>query len=401
MLRSCLSLPKLSFTLRTCPPSYIHHASGEFDQAVYGCLEHIVGGPIPQWSRLKASLPSNRGGLNLRSAARHAPAAFVGSSHRTWTLVESILGYPPGPSPHLSTAIAALSLSANRPDWIDLDSIEVPIRQHSLSVSIDEAVYDHLISTAPDTRSRALILSSSLPHAGDWLNVIPSAALGLRIHHQEFRYSLKYWLGVPLYGNTYQCPECGRNADTMGDHQVGCGGNGDRIARHNNIRDVLYNAAQSAALVPRKEALGVVPNSSARPADILLHNWCGGRQAALDVTVISSLQQLTVSEAAVTPGYALEVGTRRKFAANLPSCRAAGIECVPMVVEALGGWAPDSISTIRRIGDILGQRVNPSDPSHSTKHLFGRLSITLWRGNATLWRIRRTPSLAPSSDGLT
>ena len=90
----------------------------------------------------------------------------------------------------------------------------------------------------------------------------------------------------------------------------------------------------------------------------------------------------------------------RKFAANLPSCRVAGIECVPMVVEALRGWAPDSISTIRRIGDILGQRVNPSDPSHSTKHLFGRLSITLWRGNATLW-IRRTPSLAPSSDGLT
>ena len=101
----------------------------------------------------------------------------------------------------------------------------------------------------------------------------------------------------------YQCPECGRNADTMGDHQVGCVGNCDRIARHNNIRDVLFNAAQSAALGPRKEALGVVPNSSARSADILLHNWCGGRQAALDVTVISSLQQLTVSEAAVTPGY--------------------------------------------------------------------------------------------------
>ena len=186
----------------------------------------------------------------------------------------------------------------------------------------------------------------------------------------------------------------------MGDHQVGCGGIGDRIARHNNIRDVLFNAAQSADLGPRKEALGVVPNSSARPADILLHNWCGGRQAALDVTVISSLQQLTVSEAAVTPGYALEVGTRRKFAANVPSCRVAGIECVSMVVEALGGWPPDSISTIRRIGDILGQRVNPSDPSHSTKHLFGRLSITLWRGNATLW-ISQTPSLAPSSDGLT
>ena len=102
---------------------------------------------------------------------------------------------------------------------------------------------------------------------------------------------------------------------------------------------------------------------------------------------------------AVTPGHALEVCVRRKLSTNLPSCRAAGVECVPMVVEALGGWAPGSISTIRRIGDILGQRVNPLDPSHSTKHLFGRLAITLWRGNAILW-LRRAPSLAPSSDGL-
>ena len=143
----------------------------------------------------------------------------------------------------------------------------------------------------------------------------------------------------------------------------------------------------------------MVPNSSARPADILLPNWCRGRQAALDVAVISSLQRLTVAEAAVTPGHALEVCVRHKLSTNLPSCCAAGVECVPMVVEALGGWAPGSISTIRRIGDFLGQRVNPLDPSHSTKHLFGRLAITLWRGNAILW-LRRAPSLAPSSDGL-
>ena len=344
-------------------------------------------------------MPSNRGGLNLWSAVLHAPATFVGSGQRSRQLVETILGHPPGPSCHMSPAVTALSLAANRPEWIDLDSIDVPIRQHPLSISIDEAVYNHLISTAPDTCSRALVLSSSLPHAGDWLNVVPSASLGLHIHDQEFRYSLWYWLGVPLFGKVYRCPECGLNADIMGDHQVGCGGNGDRISRHNNIRDVLFNAAQTAALGPRKEAPGMVPNSSARPADILLPNWCRGRQAALDVAVISSLQRLTVAEAAVTPGHALEVCVRRKLSTNLPSCRVAGVECVPMVVEALGGWAPGTIYTIRRIGDFLGQRVNPLDPSHSTKHLFGRLAITLWRGNAILW-LRRALSLAPSSDGL-
>ena len=180
----------------------------------------------------------------------------------------------------------------------------------------------------------------------------------------------------------------------MGDHQIGCGGNGDRIARHNNLRDVLFNAAQSAALGPRKEAF-----SSARPADILLPNWSHGRQAALDVAVISPLQQLTVAEVAVTPGHALEVCVSCKLSANLPSCRAAGVECVPIVVEALGGWAPEVIGTIRRIGDFLGQRSHPSDPTPVTKHLFGCLAITLWRGNVTLW-LHWCPSIAPSTDGL-
>ena len=33
------------------------------------------------------------------------------------------------------------------------------------------------------------------------------------------------------------------------------------------------------------------------------------------------------------------------------------------------------------------------------KHLFGRLAIALWRGNATLW-LRRAPALHPSADGV-
>ena len=112
--------------------------------------------------------------------------------------------------------MAALAVGANRPDWGNPNAVDVPIHQHSLSVAIDEAVYGHLLSTAPDPRSRAPALSPGLAHAGDWLNVVPSDPLGLHIHDQEFRCSLRYWLGVPLYGSTYQCTECGLWADTMG-----------------------------------------------------------------------------------------------------------------------------------------------------------------------------------------
>ena len=131
---------------------------------------------------------------------------------------------------------------------------------------IDDDLHQHLLDSTSTVWSRALTLSCCLPHAGDWLNVVPSPSLGLHLHDKEFRSYLRYWL-------PYRCPQCGSSADIFGDHQDGCGGNGDCITRHNAARDVLYSAAQAAALGPIKEAPSLLPNSSARPADILLPTW--------------------------------------------------------------------------------------------------------------------------------
>ena len=145
----------------------------------------------------------------------------------------------------------------------------MPLKQNTLSIAIDVAVYQHLVSTAPSIRARALALSS---HADDWLNGVPSAVLGLHLQDKEFRCCLRYWLGMPLHSSPYSCPACLGTADPFGDHQVGCGGNGDRITRHNAIRDVVFNAAQSAALAPTKRSQ-IFSASLSRPADILLPTW--------------------------------------------------------------------------------------------------------------------------------
>ena len=99
-----------------------------------------------------------------------------------------------------------------------------------------------------------------------------------------------------------QCPVCHMVADPYGDHQVGCGGNGDRIFRHNALRDAVFSAAQSAALAPRKEMPSLIPNSQCRSADVFLPSWKGGHPAALDMTVISTMQQATIQGAAFTQG---------------------------------------------------------------------------------------------------
>ena len=104
----------------------------------------------------------------------------------------------------------------------------------------------------------------------------------------------------------------------------GLRGNGDRIHRHDSLRDALFSAAQFAALAPRKEVPSLVPGTSSRPADVYLPNWCRGRPAALDVTVISTLQSLTLAGAASTQGHALRVGEERKMAAHNEVCWSVG-----------------------------------------------------------------------------
>ena len=148
--------------------------------------------------------------------------------------------------------------------------------------------------------------------------------------------------------NVSSCSACGKSAaaDPLGDHQVGCGGNGDRIHRHDAIWDALYSAAQSAALAPREEVPTLIPGTRSRPADIFLPNWCRGRPAALDVTVISTMQPLTQLGAASEKRYALKLAEERKmvYSSQCRMQRCRGVVCSPCC-EVVGRLEPGSSPT--------------------------------------------------------
>ena len=240
---------------------------------MWDALCDLVGGPLPDWSWLKASLPSYLGGLSIRQASLHAPTAYIGSFQQCRSLMSSILGHAGHQPVHLPAAITSLSVAASQPDWEVINDIDVPVTQRSLSRAIDEASFNVLLASAPNTRSKALALSSAIQHAGDWLNVIPSSALGLHLQDREFRLSLMYWLGLQMFQEGFKCPACLVEADPFGDHQVGCGGNCDRILRHNSLRDAVFSAAQTAALAPRREVPSLIPETQSRPADVYLPCW--------------------------------------------------------------------------------------------------------------------------------
>ena len=167
-------------------------------------------------------------------------------------------------------------------------------------------------------------------------------------------------------------------------------------SHHNAICDVLFRAAQSAALASLREMPNLVPNSLSRPADILLPTWNYGRPAALDIHIISPLQQQTAGETTFTHDHALQVGIQRKLASHLSACRSAGVDFIPIMTEVLGGLAEDTISIIRSFGEAIGQRVGPQSSTTCTKKLFHHVAVSLWRGNASLW-LHRRPILPPLS----
>ena len=72
--------------------------------------------------------------------------------------------------------------------------------------------------------------------------------------------------------------------------------------------------------------------------------WKRGQPAAIDVTVISTLQQLTVVGASTTKGHAHSVGEDRKRAAHAEACHSVGVSFIPLVVESLGGWSDQGVS---------------------------------------------------------
>ena len=172
----------------------------------------------------------------------------------------------------------------------------------------------------------ARLLSLTLDHTGDWLNTPPIKALGLHLRSPEFVLALKYRLGMPVFDSAGPCPACLRESDVLGDHAMCCGAGGERISRHNSLRDAVYETV-AAGLGPVREGRFLLPGTDRRPADVLVPNWAGGKDAAMDVKVPSRsprCQELPIRLASLwtTPTRGSLMGLRRRAGGRAwPSCR--------------------------------------------------------------------------------
>ena len=123
---------------------------------------------------------------------------------------------------------------------------------------------------------------------------------------------------------------------------------------------------------------------------MLISNWTGGKDTALDVTVVNPLQAAMVAQAATTPGHALTCAYNRKMQGTAAACRREGMVFIPLPVETLGGWHDQAVQQVKKLGAALSRQTGQEE-SEAIRHLFQRLSVLLVRGNAALF-LNRIPS---------
>ena len=107
---------------------------------------------------------------------------------------------------------------------------------------------------------------------------------------------------------------------------------------------------QQAGLGPVREPDGLLPGSDDRPADLLIPHWSGGKDTALDFTVVNPLQGALVGRVAVEGGSGVDHAHMVKVRKHEQRCAAEGIHFLPVAVDTFGGWHPSALATIRKLG---------------------------------------------------
>ena len=135
LLSSCLSLPKVMYTLRMVDPSNLPHLWHKFDCILREVLCRILGSPLTDLQWQQANLLVSMGGLGIRAATDHAPAAYSTSFLSSQPLIRSLLYMTEEISAPLPSSVLQL-LTSNQGEQATPDSLE-GLTQKTVSLTID------------------------------------------------------------------------------------------------------------------------------------------------------------------------------------------------------------------------------------------------------------------------
>ena len=431
LLRYC-ALPRFTYWSRLLPPhaDTILHAAATHDKAIIDTACDIFKLPSPSMRVLsQMQLPLRLGGLGLTSAASVSQAAFLGSvAVSAGDVFERYREAPWMPQseatflalPWLAAATMVRdALDVSLPD-MDLPAIEdltigEPHRrlQKTITTHIHKRDFNELFeSLPPASRGRAHLLSCQGPGASGWLTAIPTSPRN-SLNNFQYRVSVLLRLGLTLPATllTNRCT-CDGAIDQNGDHFFLCHRGGQRILKHNALRDMFRKLFGEVNLPADIEvylsSIGVTPpNSNPRNQRMDLYLVVDGEGILADVTVTHPCRQNTTANTSLGRQWRLinrrasqrpggsEAREAEKEKDKLygQTTRQAGMKFVPLAAETLGRWGNETVKLLqelakrkrRPIGAAHGEGAAPEGDSFRegvVNHWFQYLSVALMKYNA-------------------
>lgn len=410
ILRHSANSGGINYLSRTTPPSCIRPAAERLDSAMRQAVSDVVGRPLDDKQWKQCTLPRSDAGLGLRSAAKHAPAAYIGSRQDTrhickelrpaqrWEDGSSVEDECQGP---LADACAILDaeLLTGRPTR---NSLLDKKAQTGLSMLINKQTSKELLETSTQWH-RARLRAYAEPGANRWLEAQPSQALATHLTNEQISHAAGQLLGCELDEADLHCQFCSEISDAYGCHAQSCMAGGDATLRHNEGRNLIHRHCLKAGLAPRMEVRGLLWNGIAtgvvdhRPADVLVSGEFAAisagphARAALDFGVTNALSPSNFKQTAEDPTSAArayaELKRGRDATADL--CEAAGIRYMPIVMSSQGGSDRESVKALKQLHRLVAAA--QSAPVGEIRRRFEvDLSLILIKANYRAWQRRST-----------
>ena len=283
---------------------------------------------------------------------------------------------------------------------IMLQELAFSLRQKALTLKLDIASWERQLASST-VAGRAVLLSEAEPGARAFLAALPSGRT--RIEPALFATELGQRLGMTEALQDGWCPQCDSVLDRFSYHAAVCVAGGERVQRHNALRDLLHWWLDVAGLKPEKEKPGLLlphrPDDSVaarRPADIFLPTYAGF-PTALDLAVTAPLRAESLTEASSTPAAAAAsyAQVKRAHLDTAAVCARQGLSFKPLVLECTGAWEREAAKFLRHVSGSVAVRTG-QDVSQVHGKLLQELCVVArcHRARAVL---RRRAGLASAS----
>merc|ERR1712012_109757 len=263
----------------------IRDVMAEYDEQLRLGLESILNIKLQEDAWQQSTLPVSMGGLGIRLPTELDLPAFLSSAYGAVNGATTLL-----PQTILETEYQLL-LEAEEL-WKDIIPDEaLQPSNRTVQALLDSPLYtkkfEELLESQILPVDKARLRAVASDHAGDWLNALPIANLGLKLDNASIRIACGLRLGSPLC-HPRTCP-CGEFVNEFGRHGLSCKLAKGTHPRHSHANDLVKRALASAQVPAVREPPGLVRSDLKRPDGLTLFPWSNGRCLVWDFTCVDTL----------------------------------------------------------------------------------------------------------------